>query len=1201
MRLNTFIIFIFFITFNTLFAAELSDSLTSQEKEWLKSHPTIKHTGNPKYLPYEAFDLNSKHIGMVADYLDLIEKKLHIKIQRVPSLSWSDAIKIAKEEEVDMLSDYTNDEQFKKTHISTKSYIQSPIVIVKKKIDYQPFISNLSELKNDEIAIGKEYSFLKPVFEKYPNLNYIEVDTIKDALEGVASGEYSAAFLTLNIATYHIPKFGLRNLQIVGKSEFEMNLGFQIKKEYELFAMILDKAFDSITQEEHQKILNRWTKVELQNTIDYRYVILFLLVIVFFILLFLYRDHELKREIAKSTASLSKLLKTFDENVIISKTDIDGNVVYASKAFYKISGYKKEDIIGQNHRIIKHPDNDKSIYEDLWKTIKNGVIWHGIIKNRKKNGGYYWADSVIEHDYDEEGNIVGYVAISHDVTANIELKEFSVNLEEIVKRRTEELYILNAQQKAIFDSATIGIMMLQDRVIKQINNEACKMFGYKEEELIEGTTRILCEDDISYKKIAKQYENIKTGEIATWEQIVIRKDKTSFVAKFNLKTKDPNDPTKGVVATVDDITLEQKALQDIKDAKQMAEDATKAKSEFLANMSHEIRTPMNAIIGMSYLALGTDLDKQQRGYVQKIENASKNLLGVVNDILDFSKIEARGMTLEHKEFFLENVFENVMDIFVFKIEQKKLRLLFNIDKNTPSVLVGDSLRLSQILINLVGNAVKFTTNGEIIISVKVVQKIEDSIDLKFEIKDSGIGLSQEQIDKLFIPFLQADGSTTRTYGGTGLGLSICKSLVELMDGNIGVQSELGKGSTFYFSVRLGFKEENIHLIDNSKTKEFPTPSNLYDAVLNAFGKKIIKYNNYDEIAKSIGGTVILVVEDNLQNQEITKELLDKVGVSADIASNGAEALDRIKEREYDAVLMDCQMPVMDGYEATKILREDERYKEIPIIAMTANSMQRDKEKCLFVGMNDVITKPVDIKNFYKILMEWVKPKKPSLKSDSNMQKNLHVKLDGLKINGMNIQKALLRVQGDGEILFNMLKRFSNSQKDAIQIVAQDFRISHFEDALRVVHTLKGLCANLEAESLYKKLQMLEDELKLSNKNIDLIDSMILDIDKKLKKLIASIDKNLKIFDDSLKTEDKEPLEKLFDIKEIEAKLVELNELFKNLDSDALESTKKLVEKLTNHVSKDKLDSMLEASLSFDFEEAQKHLQKIWLELKNEKS
>jgi len=722
------------------------------------------------------------------------------------------------------------------------------------------------------------------------------------------------------------------------------------------------------------------------------------------------------------------------------------------------------------------------------------------------------------------------------------------------------------------------------------------MFRYEESELVGNTTNIFCEKEDCYENVERHYEPLRAGKISIWEQKLIRKDKTSFVAKIHLKAKDANDFTKGIVATIDDVTLEHKALEDIKGAKRIAEDATKAKGEFLANMSHEIRTPMNAIIGMSYLALGTNLNNQQRSYVQKIENAAKNLLGIINDILDFSKIEANKMTLEHKEFYLESIFENLMDIFVFKIQQKRLKLLFNIDKDTPSALIGDSLRLSQILINLVGNAVKFTQKGEIIISVKVLQRAGNHIRLKFEVKDSGIGLSDELINRLFTPFEQADGSTTRTYGGTGLGLSICKNLVKMMDGEIGVESELGKGSTFYFDVNLGLTKNNKQFLNDNITEKLLTPSNLYDTVLSAFGQQTTKYSNYNNIAKSVGGGVLLVVEDNYDNQEIAKELLKKVGVKTNFASNGMEALEMVKKNEYDAVLMDCQMPVMDGYEATKILKADNRFKNIPIIAMTANSTQADKEQCLLIGMSDIITKPINIHNFYSVLIEWVKPKNPTFGIKANPQKNSKINLHGMQINGMNVDKALMRFQRDDEILFNMLKRFSNSQKDTVDMISFTFKIGDIQGLQRDVHTLKGLCGNLEAEYLYKELQKLEQELKSPTQNRNYIESMILDIGKNLKTLIASIDENLIAFEKLSNEEDSSVLSSSFDIEEITSELSELDELFRSLDSDALEHAQIIVKKLTNHVSKEKLDSMLEASLNFDFEEAQVFLKEISKEL-----
>lgn len=1188
--------FSLFLFLELAFAQGFRESLTDKERAWLDAHPVIKHTGNPVYLPYEAFNEKGRHLGMVADYLNIIEKMLGIKIERVVSSSWEDVLYKSREKQVDIITNYTNDDDFGSSHLITKGFIKSPIVVVKQIHNYyQHFISDLSELKGEKIAVGRRYAFLSPILKEYPLLNYIEVDTIENVLKGVSSGEFDAAIVSLNIGTYNISKHGLRNLQVLGKYDFELELGFQVAKENETLLHILNKVLDALSQEQHQKILNRWTVVEIKKEFDYRYIAALLFIIALGTLLYFFRSYELKREIAKSTSELSRLLKVFDEHVIALEIDLNGNITYASEAFCIINGYSQKELLGKSYHIIKHLDNDQKIYKELWDTITEGKVWRGVLKNRKKNGGYYWVEAVITQEYDSSSKISGYMAILHDVTAEIELKEFSANLEEIVQSRTEELLALNKQQKAIFDSAGIGIMLLKERMIRQVNNQACEMFGYSEHELINSTTRILCENDASYEKISEYYKIIDAGKIAVWEQKIVRKDGSTFVAKIRIKAKDEKNLSAGVVAAIDDVTLEHKALEDIKKAKEIAEEATRSKSQFLANMSHEIRTPMSAIIGMAYLALETDLDKKQRGYVQKIENAAKNLLGIINDVLDFSKIEAKKMTLEHKKFYLEDIFENLIDIFVFKMEEKKLKLLFNISKDVPSALIGDSLKLSQILINLLSNAIKFTDKGKIIISVKVIEAQNGIVKLGFEVIDSGIGLSHEQIEKLFNPFHQADGSITRTYGGTGLGLSISKHFVEMMDGEIGVESEPGKGSTFYFSVKLELEAKDKTIFKENTPKKFLTPSNLHDAVLNAFGKKIVKYSNYEKIAESVGGAKVLVVEDNLQNQEIAIELLNKVGVEVDVAGNGKEALAKIKESEYDGIFMDCQMPVMDGYEATIAIRREELFKEIPIIAMTANSTLSDKEHCRVAGMSDYITKPIDVKNFYQLLIKWIKPKNPTYGLAQDTKNSMKIELEKLKIYGVDIDKALIRVAKDEKILFNMLKRFSNSQKESVQKISQALKNEKMQDAQREIHTLRGLCGNIEAASLAKELQKLEDELSLKNLNIDLIDSKISEIDKELKKVIASIDDNLKVFDEISKTKDKKMVTGI-DLKEIQVEFSTLSNFFKNFDSEAIESAQNLAQKLMDFMPKEDIELMLKASSNFDFTEADKYLKKLAREL-----
>ncbi|MDX9756699.1 PAS domain S-box protein [Sulfurimonas sp. RIFOXYB12_FULL_35_9] len=1182
MRIKLFIVTLFFMAFGVLFASDFRECLTKEQREWLASHPTIMYTGDPNHLPYEAFDEKGFHKGMVSDYLDIIEQKLKIKINRVPSASWLNVVQRSKEYQVDMFSDYTNDKEFEDSHILTKGFIKSPVVIVKQKRDFQPFISDLSELKKESIAVGKAYAFLKPIFEKYPSLNYIEVGTVEDVLKGVSVGKYDTAFVSLNIATYNITRHGLRNLQIVGKSDFDMELGFQIVKENAIFADILNRTFESITQEEHQSISNRWASAEAKKYMHYKYLLMLSAAVAFLILLYFIRSYELKKKIKKSTSELSKLLKTFDEHVIASETDLEGNITYASEAFCKINGYTREEFLGKSHSMIKNPDNEPQVYKELWDTIKAGKVWQGLVKNRRKDGSFYWVDTVITQNYDESGRVSGYMAIRHEATAKIELKEFSVNLEKIVQNRTDELYTLSSQQKAIFDSATIGILLLENRIIKQVNNQACKMFGYTEEELIGGTTRAICESDAVYEKVRDYYEIIREGKIASWEQNIIRKDGTFFIAKVSLKAKDYKNPLVGVVATIDDITLEHKALADMQEAKKIAEESTKAKSQFLANMSHEIRTPMSAIIGMAYLVLETDLSIKQRSYIQKIENAAKNLLGIINDVLDFSKIEAKKMTLEHKEFRLENIFETLLDMFIFKMDEKNLNMLFNIGQNVPSSLIGDSLKLSQVLINLVSNAVKFTSSGEIIISVKVAKIKKESVRLEFEVKDSGIGLSKEQIKGLFTPFHQADGSITRTYGGTGLGLSISKYLVEMMGGTIGVESEMGMGSRFYFSVKMDLSDKNKTILKHNMPRKLSSSSNLHTGG---------KYSDYENIANSIGGAKILLVEDNVQNQEIATELLNKVGIEVVVANNGKEALEKIDERDFDGVLMDCQMPVMDGYEATRVIREKKGFQTIPIIAMTANNTQSDKEQCFNAGMNDFVAKPIDVKNFYNVLMKWITPKIPTNVLKADLKNDMKIGIDKLKIYGVSLDKALLRVAKDEKILFGMLKRFSSSQKDGMSEVSQALKNERLQDAKREVHTLKGLCGNIEAVSLFESLQKLECELNTEILNRDLVESMITNIDEELQKVVDSINENLMIFDKSLEINHEK---KVIDVdsQELKREFYILSDFFKNFDSEAIESAQNLAFNLRDFVPKEEIEHMLKASSSFDFEEANRILQKL---------
>ncbi len=381
-----------------------------------------------------------------------------------------------------------------------------------------------------------------------------------------------------------------------------------------------------------------------------------------------------------------------------------------------------------------------------------------------------------------------------------------------------------------------------------------------------------------------------------------------------------------------------------------AEESTRAKSEFLANMSHEIRTPMNAILGMTRLALQTGLNDKQHDYISKAHHSAENLLGILNDILDFSKIEAGRLELKETAFELKNVINNMLDVVKVRADEKKLQMSVDIGSNVPRILIGDAMRISQVLINLAGNAVKFTPEGGTIdIAINEKQAGGSSVILQVSVADNGIGISEEKQNEIFRSFTQADASISHAYGGTGLGLTISKILVGMMGGKIWVESKENKGSTFYFTLSLK-KADSV------------------DASLTAEGVII---EDTDHAVSRLQGAHILVVEDNLLNQELVQELLTMEGLTCETASDGQQALELLAKNNFDAVLMDCQMPVLDGYQATAAIRQQGNFKELPIIALTANAMVEDVNRALGAGMNDHVAKPVDPDVLFTTMAKWI--------------------------------------------------------------------------------------------------------------------------------------------------------------------------------------------------------------------------------------
>jgi two-component system sensor histidine kinase/response regulator len=1041
---------------------------------------------------------------------------------------------------------------------------------------------------------------------------------------------------------------------------------------------------------------------------------------------------------------LSMAVEQSPESIVI--TDVEARIEYVNDAFLRITGYTREEPLGQNPRILQSGKTVSHTYDAMWATLTQGKAWQGELVNRRKDGSEYVEFAHIAPIRQADGRITHYVAIKEDISdkkaMSHELEQHRRNLEALVETRTAELNALYEEQRAILDSATAGIVLLSDRRIVRCNNRLDEMLGYLYGEQLNQSTRIWFPDDDSFEhagqeiytrivadgsyvgdfefarkdgsrlwvrtssslvgrggngisvvviieditferasaealRIASEeqqaifetadsgialikdrviqranrrlhemlhwpagalvgqatavwyqdaaahaagggkiYEQIWRGEVSRRDQQLMRRDGSMFWARLTGVAVDVADHGKGTVWVIEDITAEHAVLEHMSRAKALAEDAVRMKSDFLANMSHEIRTPMNAIIGMAHLALRTDLTPRQKDYLKKIQGSGQHLLGIINDILDLSKIEAGKMTVESVEFELDRVLENVAGLIAEKASAKQLEVIIDVAHDIPRTLVGDPLRIGQILINYANNAVKFTEHGEIAIKVTLQSAPGNLVGLRFAVSDTGIGVTAEQRERLFRSFEQADTSTTRKYGGTGLGLAISRQLADLMNGEVGVDSTPGKGSTFWFTAafprgtsspidwapdpdlrgrRVIVVDDNPYVLDvvsgmlRSMKFEVGSASSGRQAIaeidraiaagtpyeiafldwhmpeldgagtageitarfgaaaprmamITAYGreealtaahdagitdllvKPVTASLLFDSAMRLLGserqgrrpprsqaagdlaefaGALILLVEDNDLNQEVAVEFLGDAGLRVETAVNGAEAVALVtgEPRRYALVLMDVQMPVMDGLTATRLIRENSDCADLPIIAMTANAMAGDREACLAAGMNDHLPKPIEPELLWSALKQWI-PRSLAKGGPSAANASTPA-VDFPAIEGIDAGSGLRNALGRPTLYVSLLQKFATSQAEFAQELKAALDTGDSKGAERLAHTLKGVSAQIGAEEVRELAAALESALR-DPTDREQVDTLALATVDRLAPLVAAL-------------------------------------------------------------------------------------------------
>ena len=1212
------------------FTQKVSENLmlSEAEKNWIETHPVIRVLVNTDMAPVEFVDHKNELSGIFIDFLDYISRKIGVTFKYQREISKNITLNMLQTHKVDMMSDVSLTQQ-NGTAAFTRPYLSAPIFIYTHSNG--PYLYSLKALSGRKVSVYRHCPIIEKIKNEFPDIDVVVTDNVADALMQTRTRKVYAFIGCPMITNHYIRQTGFTDIKVTGDTGVKVNMVMAVRDDWKILAGILQKTLDSMDEKQRDTIMKKWMEIKIETMINHTLILKILIGSGLLLSLFIFWNRSLKAQINRrikaethlidSERQLTQIIDFLPDATLV--IDLQGRVQAWNKAMESLTGIAADTILGKeideyavpilgrrqpmlSNLAIQWDEDKAETHGDIKKTGSKLTV-QKFLPHLGENGMHVLdAASLIK---DEQNIITGAIESIRDIT---ELKQMGI-----------------IQERYAFMINTINHPMSfinKDSMVEAVNDAWCYSFGIKTEDSVGKPFKKIC-GTINFKKEILNNFNQSLQGASVFNEIWV--DFPSRGRRFCRLSMHPyineNQETTHTVVIIEDNTVQKKAeeglkqrLKDLSQARQemsnmmhglelaraKAERTTHAKSAFLANMSHEIRTPMNAIIGLSYLALKTALTPKQYDYITKIESSAKSLLDIINDILDFSKIEAGKLSIEFTPFYLDDIMQNLATLISPKAHDKELEVNLIVSPEIPQ-LEGDPHRIHQILLNLLGNAVKFTPKGgRIAITVTPVKSDENHIELCFAVSDTGIGISPDKLPLLFQPFSQADTSTTRHYGGTGLGLAISRQLAELMGGKITVESNVDQGSIF--SLHLSFTKltgtqsprfltadyvRKIHVLvvdDDSEYRQaiinqlnsygfnitssastamealtrldktsfhlvlidfnlpdmdgfdllhrikthskFPNTkvlmisayhkstknrsalqkakqggildgylvkpfsnSDLFDTIANLLDLKPPSQENngflladFDsQILQNIRGARILLVEDNEINQQVARELLEGEGFKVSVAENGQLAVTRIQnaaiENKFDVVLMDLQMPVMDGYTATRKIRKDRRFNDLPIIAMTADAVSGVREQSREAGMNDYVSKPIDPPELFNALATWIKPGNREIpESWQPAQQNNDTRREhptSLILPGFDTKGALARVGGKTDIYQKILKKVLESEKDVVQRLQESLSREDHDTAIRTAHTLKGVAGNIGALSLQTAAKSVESAIK----------------------------------------------------------------------------------------------------------------------------